>query len=124
MVINNDLSVTMADLAGAIPTRTVDGRSFAPLLRGENPAWRSAFLIENPTGRVVPAFSTIRRSDGKKMTQYYNKGVREVYDLSSDPRELENVRETTPEAMVQRLQDRMNELKNCSGLGCRTAEGS
>jgi N-acetylglucosamine-6-sulfatase len=76
MVLNNDLGVTMADLAGARPTRKVDGRSFVPILRGYSPAWRSAFLVENPTGRVVPAFRTIRKSDGKKLTQFYNRGVR------------------------------------------------
>ena len=123
MVINNDLGVTMADLAGVSPTTTVDGRSFAPLLRGENPAWRSAFLVENPTGRVVPAFRAVRRSDGKKMTHYYKQGVREVYALSSDPRELKNVRRTTSKALVQQLQDRINALKDCSGASCRTAEG-
>jgi N-acetylglucosamine-6-sulfatase len=123
MVLNNDLGVTMADLAGVQPTRKVDGRSFVPLLRGYSPAWRSAFLVENPTGRVVPAFRTIRKSDGKKMTQFYNRGVREIYRLSEDPRELKNVQTTVPEGVKQRLQHRLNALKNCFGSSCRTAEG-
>ena len=123
MVLNNDLGVTMADLAGARPTRKVDGRSFVPILRGYSPAWRSAFLVENPTSRVVPAFRTIRKSDGKKMTQFYNRGVREIYRLSEDPRELKNVQTTVPEGVKQRLQHRLNALKNCFGSSCRTAEG-
>ncbi len=123
MVINNDLGVTMADLAGARPTRKVDGRSFVPILHGYSPAWRSAFLVENPTGRVVPAFRTIRKSDGKKMTQFYNRDVREIYRLSEDPRELKNVQTTVPEGVRQRLQHRLNALKDCSGFSCRAAEG-
>jgi hypothetical protein len=93
------------------------------LLRGQSPAWRTAFLIENPTGRVVPSFRTLRRSDGKKMTQYYNRGVREIYHLSGDPRELRNVQKSESKAVKQRLQHRLNALKDCFGSSCRTAEG-
>jgi N-acetylglucosamine-6-sulfatase len=123
MVLNNDFGVTMADLAGVRPTRKVDGRSFAPILRGQSPAWRSAFLVENPTGRVVPAFRALRTSDGKKMTQFYNRGVREIYFLSEDPRELRNVQKSVPKVLKQRLQHRLNALKDCFGFSCRTAEG-
>jgi arylsulfatase A-like enzyme len=122
MVLNNDLAVTMADLAVVRPTRKVDGRSFAPILRGHSPAWRSAFLVENPTGRVVPAFRALRKSDGKKMTQFYNRGVREVYFLSEDPRELRNIQKSMPKVLKQRLQHRLNALKDCFGSSCRTAE--
>jgi N-acetylglucosamine-6-sulfatase len=113
----------MADLAGVRPTRKVDGRSFGPILREERPAWRSAFLVENPTGRVVPPFRTLRRSDGKKMTQFYTRGVREIYDLSGDPKELRNIQQTVPKEAKQRLQHRLNALKDCLGYSCRTAEG-
>jgi N-acetylglucosamine-6-sulfatase len=123
MVLNNDLGVTMADLAGVRPTRKVDGRSFVPILRGNRPAWRSAFLVENPTSTVVPAFRTLRKSDGKKMTQFYNRGVLETYFLSEDPRELRNVHKSVPKGVKQRLQHRLNALKDCFGLSCRTAEG-
>lgn len=123
MVLNNDFGVTMADLAGVRPTRKVDGRSFAPILRGQSPAWRSAFLVENPTGRVVPAFRALRKSDGKKMTQFYNRGVREIYFLSEDPRELTNVQKSVPKGVKERLQHRLNTLKDCFGFSCRTAEG-
>src|SRR5215216_1092580 len=123
MVLNNDFGVTMADLAGVRPTRKVDGRSFAPILRGQSPPWRSAFLVENPTGRVVPAFRALRKSDGKKMTQFYNGGVREIYFLSEDPRELTNVQKSVPKGVKQRLQHRLNALKDCFAFSCRMAEG-
>jgi N-acetylglucosamine-6-sulfatase len=123
MVLNNDLGVTIADLAGVQPTRKVDGRSFAPILRGHSPAWRSAFLVENPTSTVVPAFRALRTSNGKKMTQFYNRGVREIYFLSEDPGELRNVQKSVPKGVKQRLQHRLNALKDCFGFSCRTAEG-
>lgn len=123
MVLNNDFGPTMADLGGVQPTRKVDGRSFAPILNGQSPAWRSAFLVENPTANVVPAFRTIRRNDGKKMTQYYRQGTREMYDLSLDWRELKNIQKTVPKGVMQRLQHRLNALKDCSGFTCRSAEG-
>ena len=123
MVINNDFAPTMADLAGVRPTRTVDGRSFAPLLRGNRPLWRTAFLVENPTGEVVPPYRAVRTDDRKKMVQYYTKGVREVYDLRSDPMELKNIQDAMPKKAVSRLQKRINALKDCSGTRCRAAEG-
>jgi hypothetical protein len=113
----------MADLAGVRPTRKVDGRSFAPILRGQSPPWRSAFLVENPTGRVVPAFRTLRKSDGKKMTEFYNRGVLETYFLSEDPRELTNVQKSVPKSVKQRLQHRLSALKDCFAFSCRMAEG-
>jgi len=123
MVLNSDFGVTIADLAGVRPTRKVDGRSFAPILRGQSPSWRSAFLVENPTGKVVPAFRALRKSDGKKMTLFYNRGVREVYFLSEDPRELRNIQKSVPKGVKQRLQHRLDALKDCFGLSCHTAEG-
>jgi N-acetylglucosamine-6-sulfatase len=123
MVLNNDFGVTMADLAGVRPTRKVDGRSFVPILRGHSPAWRSAFLVENPTSTVVPAFRALRKSDGKKMTQFYNRGVLETYFLSEDPGELRNVHKSVPKGVKQRLLHRLNTLKDCFGFSCRTAEG-
>jgi hypothetical protein len=56
------------------------------------------------------------------MMQYYNRGVREIYHLSGDPRELRNVHKSGPKAVKQRLQHRLNALKDCFGFSCRTAE--
>jgi N-acetylglucosamine-6-sulfatase len=42
LVLNTDFAPTFADLAGI--EYHADGRSLAPLLRGEDPAWRSAVL--------------------------------------------------------------------------------
>ena len=57
------------------------------------------------------------------MTQFYNRGVREIYFLSEDPRELRNAQKSVPKVLKQRLQHRLNALKECFGFSCRTAEG-
>jgi hypothetical protein len=71
---------------------------------------------------VVPPIRMLRRSDGKKMTKFYTRDVREIYHLSEDPRELRNIQQTVPKEVKQRLQHRLNALKDCVGYGCRTAE--
>jgi N-acetylglucosamine-6-sulfatase len=45
---NIDLCPTFAELAGAAPVASVDGRSFAPLLQGQQVAgWRTVALVEH-----------------------------------------------------------------------------
>ncbi|MDX1433466.1 MAG: sulfatase [Gammaproteobacteria bacterium] len=51
LVVNNDLAPTIAALAGAPPTHTVDGRSLVPLLEGNAAGpWRQRVLIEHYLG--------------------------------------------------------------------------
>jgi arylsulfatase A-like enzyme len=54
MVLNNDLALTFADLAGAETPAFVDGRSLVPLLTAEPTPpqdWRRRFLIEGVAER-------------------------------------------------------------------------
>ncbi len=44
LALNTDFAPTFAELAGV--SFPADGRSLAPLLRGENPRWRSSVLLE------------------------------------------------------------------------------
>ncbi len=46
LVANIDLAPTIADMAGVPPSRSVDGRSFLPLLEQRDMAWRKVLLIE------------------------------------------------------------------------------
>ncbi len=98
LVGNVDLAPTIADLAGATPSIPQDGRSLVPLLTGADLAeWRTALLQHWGGGdsqgtnvhRPVPASYGIR-------TRYYRyvelvTGEKELYDLRSDPFELQNV---------------------------------
>ena len=44
-------------------------------------------------------------------------GYRELYDLSADPYELENLHASAGPALEERLQTRLDELRGCAGEG-------
>lgn len=60
---NIDLAPTIAEMAGVRAPDYVDGRSFLPLLRGKDPDWRKAVLIEFGYGMddiLSTAFTPLR----------------------------------------------------------------
>jgi arylsulfatase A-like enzyme len=147
LVLNNDMAPTFAELAG-VEFVEVDGRSLAPLMRGENPPWRSSVLLEafldgrSAGGEVVEkgddqeedagedggegsrtdrtAFGAIR-TEAHKYVEHDN-GEKELYDLETDPYELDNVYESADPSLVEDLKARLGALRDCEGDGCREAE--
>jgi len=135
LVLNTDLASTFAELGG-LDGFEADGRSLAPLMRGEEPlSWRSAILLEafldgkSASGEGEgdegsrtdqTAFQAVR-TETHKYVEHEN-GEKELYDLANDPYELENVYETTDPALVEDLKARLEALRDCSGDGCREAE--
>jgi arylsulfatase A-like enzyme len=94
LVLNIDFARTFAQLAGAKAGRPEDGRSFVPLLEGENVPWRTAFIAEwlgRPATDVgaPPPFEAVH-TDRYVWIEYGN-GWRELYDLRRDPFELRNL---------------------------------
>jgi N-acetylglucosamine-6-sulfatase len=123
LVINNDLAPTIAELAGASTPAFVDGSSFAPLLGSSPPSsWRTAFLEEGwrPQSPPVPTNKGVRTQ--QHMYVEYDTGERELYDLSTDPYQLQSKPRTGNEQLYSTLESRLNALRACSGEGCRTAE--
>src|SRR5215217_7200880 len=159
LTLNTDLAPTFAELAGA--SFAADGRSLAPLLRGEEPAsWRSSVLLEklpqkgngeegNGKGKAkgkaknkakgkegetgpgsVPKSGPGQSSDFQavrtethKYVEYDNGDV-ELYDLQSDPYELENLHKSVDPALLEELKARLEALRDCSEEGCREAENA
>ena len=115
MTLNTDFAPTFAALAGA--DFLADGRSLMPLLRGEDPPWRSAVLLEK-LGQL--AFEGVRTETQKYVE--YDTGKKELYDLQNDPYEMESLHESADPALVEDLKAKLEALKSCSGEGCREAE--
>jgi arylsulfatase A-like enzyme len=117
MTLNIDFAPTIAELAGVSAPKFVDGRSLVPLLSATPSAtWRSAFLLE----RGIPTYVGIRTETHKYVE--HATGEKELYDLSSDPYELESRHETAAPALVKGLKSRLKVLKACAGEYCWDAE--
>src|SRR4051812_19410074 len=90
LVVNIDIAPTIADLAG-VSDHGAEGRSLVPLLRESHPPWRSDFLLEHMKSDPVgpPSFCGVRGEN--EVYVLYATGEEELYDLRSDPYELDNL---------------------------------
>jgi arylsulfatase A-like enzyme len=61
------------------------GRDYSPVLRGENVAWEDVVFYEFENCR------TIRTADWKYTIRRFPEGPDELYDLSNDPGETDNL---------------------------------
>jgi N-acetylglucosamine-6-sulfatase len=101
----------------------MDGRSLAPLLRGESVPWRTNFLIEHWTEGDVPTYMGVRTNEGRVYVEYTSgasTGDKELYDIREDPYQLNNLMDDG--ATPTYLRERLAALKACQGDACRSAE--
>ena len=89
LVSNVDLAPTIAEMAAAIPRRVMDGNSLAPMIENPQLYWDEAVLLQRSKGEIDERFFGIR-VPGWMYAEYAN-GDRELYDLTADPYELDNV---------------------------------
>ena len=94
-----DLTPTLLDLGGA-PLDGVDGRSLAPLARGEEQEQRDAWIVGTDAGRVSQL--CLRRPPWKLLV-HVESGEEEAYRLDTDPRERRNVPDEVPAELRERL---------------------
>jgi arylsulfatase A-like enzyme len=103
-----DVYPTLLELAGAeAPDYRMHGRSLVPLLRGESVPWRDAVVTEFlGLGNVGTCMKTVRVGDLKY--GYNGPFPGELYDLASDPHEMQNVIDDPAYADdLRRLQHRL-----------------
>jgi N-acetylglucosamine-6-sulfatase len=94
--LNIDLAPTLLSLARASVPSTVQGRSLAPLLRGQKAAWRNSFLIEYYSDKVFPrivqmGYKAVRNQRWKYIHYLELDSMDELYDLKNDPYEMKNL---------------------------------
>jgi N-acetylglucosamine-6-sulfatase len=115
LVLNIDLCPTLLDLAGVAIPDSVDGRSFAPFLRGAPPpSWRTDVLIENYGAGFAYA---LRTADW--MYAELASGNFELYDMRNDPWQLENVYDDADPSFYAPFSQRIQALVACQGAACR-----
>ncbi|MGB2696136.1 MAG: sulfatase [Dehalococcoidia bacterium] len=127
---NTDIAPTLADLTGVDTPSFVDGRSLVPLLESEPPPlaeWRHALLLEYWPGRVdqrsllqVPRFSGVRTQHLAYIE--YATGERELYDLRTDPDQLDNIAASAGKGTLSQLSQLVAALKICQDDDCQDAE--
>jgi N-acetylglucosamine-6-sulfatase len=116
MVLTLDLAPTILEMAQAAPLAGMQGRSLAPILRGESPEWREDFLVEYYSDKVFPridrmGYQTVRNARWKWIHYVDLTGMDELYDLANDPFEMQNrIADPAATGNLQSLQKRLTIL--------------
>ncbi|MGH9921163.1 MAG: sulfatase family protein [Nitrososphaerales archaeon] len=105
LVQNIDIAPTILHIANVQPQVSMDGLSLLLLLGDTAPDWRNEILLEAFLGKKTDAanYAAIRTMQWKYVE--YASGEKELYDLSNDPYELDNL------ALDERYATLINELK-------------
>ena len=94
MVSNLDFASTFLDLAGAPLPNDLQGRSLKPLFTADTPGdWRTSHYYhyyEYPGWHCVERHYGVR-TDQHKLIYYYDRDEWELFDLETDPQELNSV---------------------------------
>jgi N-acetylglucosamine-6-sulfatase len=96
MALTIDLAPTFLELAGLAPEPSLDGRSLVGVLKGPVADWRRSFLIEYTSDIVFPridrmGYEAVRTERYKYVRFRELAGMDELYDLDTDPYELQNL---------------------------------
>jgi N-acetylglucosamine-6-sulfatase len=130
IVENIDLCPTFTELAGMVPSTSIDGQSLVPLLHGRKIAeWRSMALIEyqqefqHLRKSQPPTYEAIR-APTYLYVEYAN-GEKEYHNLTADPYELRNAFSSLSEEEKAVLHSTIAELRKCQGVqSCTAAKSS
>lgn len=114
IVSNIDLAPTFLDLAGLPVPGFMQGRSIAPLLRGESPKdWRTAFYYRyyhDPGHHNTVAHLGVRTAT-HKLIHYWKQDAYELFDLTKDPTEQHNLLHSQSDSEKPEIAAKFSELK-------------
>jgi len=115
MVLNIDFAPTFIELAGAKAPKTMQGKSFAALLKGRTNGWRKDFFYEYFKEGYAPGIPSVVgiRTERYKLVDYPElEGDNELYDLKNDPIEMRNLyNDKSYASLKKKLTNRLKELK-------------
>ncbi len=91
-----DIAPTMLALAGVTAGVPMHGRSLLPVIEGRRVRWRDDFLVEYYSDTVFPriksmGYQAVRTARWKYIHYTELNGMDELYDLRTDPYEMENL---------------------------------
>jgi len=104
LVQNIDFAQTFLDIAGVEAPADMQGASLVPLMKGEHPAfWRDSVYYHY---YEFPGAHSVKRHEGvstktHKLIHFYDIGEWEMFDLTTDPDELQSVHGKADYAAVQ-----------------------
>jgi arylsulfatase A-like enzyme len=115
-VIGTDFYPTLLDLAGLdlLPEQHLDGQSLKPLLEGGSLAERPLYWHYPHYGNQGGDPSSIIRLGNWKLIHYWEDGHEELYDLSKDPQEQQDIATQNPDKtqeLNKKLMAWLNEVK-------------
>jgi len=114
LVQNIDLAPTFLDAAGVTLPEWMQGRSLVPVIKDDDAPFRDALYYhyyEFPGVHAVARHYGVR-TDRHKLIHYYQTDEWELFDLQTDPNELENLyADPGKKADVARLKQRLERLR-------------
>lgn len=124
-VLTVDIAPSLLDLCGAKPIEKIQGKSWRKLISGGDADWRKAWFYEYNYEKQFPYTPNVRalRTDRFKFIRYPHgdtspdRHLPELYDLSKDPNELENLADKASMTSVRaELEKQLLELMTAEGL--------
>lgn len=121
MVLSIDLAPTLLDIAGETPGAPLQGKSWVPIFKEKVNDWRSSILVEYYSDSVFPrilkmGYKAVRDNRYKYIHYVDLEGMNELYDLTNDPYELQNLVDSPDYARIlKEMKKELNRLLVKSG---------
>ena len=114
MIMNVDFAPTLLDMAGLEIPSEMQGKSFKGTFEGEEKSQRKSVYYhyyEYPIWHKVQPHYGIKTDRYKLMHFYYSMDEWELYDLKTDPNEMNNIYSDAPKELIEKLKRELQELR-------------